>query len=137
MNAELNFRQYKDEEWTSPQKIAIGSDWFVNWADFPTHAISGNQVLTSYLKKSASGIYTYDVFLSLQNLSGEKIKEELSKDGKKNNTIHPRIFEVYEITKKINYIDEVILKIQNASNKDDLKKVKKLFHELDNDFKLT
>ena len=83
MNAELNFRQYKDEEWTSPQKIAIGSDWFVNWADFPTHAISGDQVLTSYLKKSASGIYTYDVFLSLQKLSGEKVKEDfiLNTDG--------------------------------------------------------
>ena len=83
MNAELNFRQYKDEEWTSPQKIAIGSDWFVNWADFPTHAISGDQVLTSYLKKSASGIYTYDVFLSLQKLSGEKVREDfiLNTDG--------------------------------------------------------
>ena len=83
MNAELNFRQYKDEEWTSPQKIAVGSDWFVNWADFPTHAISGDQVLTSYLKKSASGIYTYDVFLSLQKLSGEKVKEDfiLNTDG--------------------------------------------------------
>jgi len=74
MNAELNFRQYKDKEWTNHQKIAMGSDWFVNWADFPTHAISGNHVLTSYLKKSASGIYTYDVFLSLQKLSGEKNK---------------------------------------------------------------
>ena len=83
MNAELNFRKYKDEEWTSPQKIAIGSDWFVNWADFPTHAISGDQVLTSYLKKSASGTYTYDVFLSLQKLSGEKVKEDfiLNTDG--------------------------------------------------------
>jgi len=83
MNAELNFRQYKDKEWTNHQKIAMGSDWFVNWADFPTHAISGNHVLTSYLKKSASGIYTYDVFLSLQKLSGEKIKEDfiLNTDG--------------------------------------------------------
>ena len=83
MNAELNFRQYKNEEWTKAQKIAIGSDWFVNWADFPTHAISGNQVLTSYLKKSASGTYTYDVFLSLTKLSGEKVKEDfiLNTDG--------------------------------------------------------
>ena len=63
--------------------MAIGSDWFINWADFPTHAISGDQVLTSYLKKSASGTYTYDVFLNLQKLSGEKIKEDfiLNTDG--------------------------------------------------------
>ena len=83
MNASLNFRQFEDEEWTNPQTLAIGSDWFVNWADFPTHAISGDQVLTSYLKKSAGGSYTYDVFLSLHNLSGEKVKEDfiLNTDG--------------------------------------------------------
>ena len=83
MNASLNFRQFKDEEWTTLQTLAIGSDWFVNWADFPTHAVSGDQVLTSYLKKSASGTYTYDVYLNLQKLSGEKIKEDfiLNTDG--------------------------------------------------------
>ena len=83
MNANLNFRQFKDENWTNTQTLAIGSDWFINWADFPTHAISGDLVLTSYLKKSASGTYTYDVFLSLHKLSGEKIKEDfiLNTDG--------------------------------------------------------
>jgi hypothetical protein len=83
MNASLNFRQFKNKQWTNSQTLAIGSDWFVNWADFPTHAISGDRVLTSYLKKSASGRYTYDVFLNLQKLSGEKIKEDfiLNTDG--------------------------------------------------------
>ena len=83
MNAKLNFRQFKDGDWLNPMTLAVGSDWFVNWADFPTHAISGDQVLTSYLKKSAGGSYTYDVFLSLQNLSGEKVKEDfiLNTDG--------------------------------------------------------
>ena len=82
-NASLNFRQFKNKQWTNSQTLAIGSDWFINWADFPTHAISGDQVLTSYLKKSASGTYTYDVFLNLQTLSGEKIKEDfiLNTDG--------------------------------------------------------
>ena len=83
MNASLNFRQFKNKQWTNSQTLAIGSDWFINWADFPTHAISGDRVLTSYLKKSASGRYTYDVFLNLQKLSGEKIKEDfiLNTDG--------------------------------------------------------
>ena len=82
-NASLNFRQFKNEKWTNPQTLAIGSNWFINWADFPTHAISGDRVLTSYLKKSASGTYTYDIFLNLQKLSGEKIKEDfiLNTDG--------------------------------------------------------
>ena len=83
MNASLNFRQFKNEGWTNPLRLASGSDWFVNWADFPTHAISGDKVLSSYLKKSASGTYTYDVFLSLHKLSGEKVKEDfiLNTDG--------------------------------------------------------
>ena len=83
--ATLNFSQLMDGEWTNPQEVATGSDWFVNWADFPTHAISGNLILTSYLEKSASGTYTYDVVLSLQKLSGEKVKEDfvLNTDGVK------------------------------------------------------
>ncbi len=62
MNANLNFRQFIDDKWTDTKRFANGSDWFINWADFPTHAISGDRILTSYLKKSASGTYTYDVF---------------------------------------------------------------------------
>ena len=81
----LNFSQFNKGKWINPQTIATGSDWFVNWADFPAHAINGDLILTSYLKKSASGTYTYDVVLSLQKLSGEKIKEDfiLHTDGVK------------------------------------------------------
>ena len=83
--ASLNLSRFTDGKWTKPQTIATGSDWFVNWADFPTHAINGNLILTSYLKKSASGTYNYDVVLSLQKLSGEKIKKDfiLHSDGVK------------------------------------------------------
>lgn len=83
MNANLNFRQFIDDKWTDSKTFANGSDWFINWADFPTHAISGDRILTSYLKKSASGKYTYDVFLNLRDLSGDKIKEDfiLNTDG--------------------------------------------------------
>jgi len=85
INSSLYFRKFENEKWTNPQKLAVGSDWFVNWADFPTHAISGERVLTSYLKKSASGTYTYDVYLNLQKLNGEKVKEDfiLNTDGYK------------------------------------------------------
>ena len=81
----LNISQFKDGKWINPQTMATGSNWFVNWADFPAHAINGNLILTSYLKKSASGTYTYDVILSLQKLSGDKIKEDfiLHTDGVK------------------------------------------------------
>ena len=83
--ASLNYSQYKEGRWIKPQVIASGSDWFVNWADFPAHAINQDLIITSHLKKSASGKYTYDVVLNLQKLSGEKIRENflLNTDGVK------------------------------------------------------
>ena len=83
--ASLHFSQFKKGKWIKPQTIANGSDWFVNWADFPAHAINEDLIITSYLKKSDSGTYTYDVILNLQKLSGEKIKKDflLNTDGVK------------------------------------------------------
>ena len=83
--ADLNFSQFKDGKWINPQTVATGYNWFINWADFPTHAINGDLILTNYLKKSASDKYTYDIVLSLQKLNGEKIKEDfiLHTDGTK------------------------------------------------------
>ena len=83
--ASLNFSRFKDGKWINPHSIATGSDWFINWADFPTHAINGNLILSSYLKKSTSGQYNYDIILNLQKLNGEKIKENfiLHTDGTK------------------------------------------------------
>ena len=81
----LFYSQYEDNRWTAPISIASGTDWFVNWADFPAHAINKDLLLTSYLKKSDSGTYTYDVLLNLETLSGIKIKENflLHTDGVK------------------------------------------------------
>jgi hypothetical protein len=81
--ASLNYSQYIEGRWIKPQVIATGSNWFINWADFPAHAINQDLIITSHLKKSASGKYTYDVVLNLQKLSGEKIKEDflLNTDG--------------------------------------------------------
>ena len=73
--AVLYYSQFINKNWKAPVRITSGSDWFVNWADFPANAINGDLILTSYLKKSASGTYTYDVILNLETLSGEKIKE--------------------------------------------------------------
>jgi len=83
--ASLHFSQFKKGKWIKPQTIAYGNNWFVNWADFPAHAINEDLIITSYLKKSASGTYTYDVILNLQKLSGEKIKQNflLNTDGVK------------------------------------------------------
>jgi len=81
--ATLQYSHFENGKWNPPTKVATGNDWFVNWADFPANAINGNLILTSYLKKSATGTYTYDVVLNLQKLSGEIIKKDflLNTDG--------------------------------------------------------
>ncbi|MEQ9403587.1 MAG: exo-alpha-sialidase [Cyclobacteriaceae bacterium] len=49
-------------QWTEPELISGGDNWFVNWADYPMIAVDkdGNKV-AHYLAKSASGTYSYDV----------------------------------------------------------------------------
>ena len=55
--AVLLYTQYKDNSWSEPVRITSGSDWFVNWADFPANAINGNLLLTSYLKYFHISVY--------------------------------------------------------------------------------
>ena len=59
---DFNYSFLKNDEWTEPEIIASGSDWFVNWADYPMLAVDkeGNKI-AHYLAKSSSGTYSYDV----------------------------------------------------------------------------
>jgi len=81
--ATLLYSQLENEIWKKPTTVTSGSDWFVNWADFPANATNGDVLLTSHLQKSASGTYTYDIILNLRKLNGDVIKENflLNTDG--------------------------------------------------------
>ncbi len=61
---ELRFAHWKNEQWTQPQTIASGTDWFVNWADFPALVANGEHLAAHWLQKSASGTYDYDVHIA-------------------------------------------------------------------------
>lgn len=63
----LLFSELKNKEWTTPTEIARGSDWFVNWADFPSLAVTenGQHLAAHWLAKRAEGTYDYDVHISL------------------------------------------------------------------------
>ncbi|MCB0457511.1 MAG: hypothetical protein R2776_04080 [Flavobacteriaceae bacterium] len=76
----LNYSKYSGGVWTPTEEIISGTDWFVNWADFPQIAENNGIILTSFLQKSASGTYTYDVKLNLYNNS--------TKTWKKNFVLH-------------------------------------------------
>jgi len=61
----LKFSWLDLDGWSEPKTIAQGTDWFVNWADFPSLVNVDNSNMTAHwLQKSASGTYDYDVHLS-------------------------------------------------------------------------
>src|SRR5690606_28446556 len=58
----LKFSSLLENEWSQPISIDTGSNWFVNWADYPVLISDGNKNLFAhYLQKSAAGTYAYDV----------------------------------------------------------------------------
>jgi len=58
--------------WSEPQTIAIGSGWFVNWADFPSlAALPDGTLFAHWLAKSGAGTYAYDVRIALSRDGGK------------------------------------------------------------------
>jgi len=53
----------EDGTWSSPELIAEGSNWFVNWADYPALVQNKGSLLAYHLQKSSPGKFSYDVLL--------------------------------------------------------------------------
>ncbi|MCW5520292.1 hypothetical protein J1N09_10610 [Aureitalea sp. L0-47] len=56
--------RYDGTDWNESHLEEGGTDWFVNWADFPAYAENGGRHIFSYLKKSDSATYAYDIILN-------------------------------------------------------------------------
>ena len=70
----LLFSVLEKEQWSAPKTIATGSDWFVNWADFPSivaYRDKGQSLAAHWLQKSADGTYDYDVRIAQSMDSGK------------------------------------------------------------------
>ena len=63
----LKYAKYVNDEWTIPTTIASGSDWFVNWADYPMISQTTKGMIAHFLAKSSAGTYSYDVNLVTEN----------------------------------------------------------------------
>lgn len=69
----LVFSRLEGASWQPPVTIATGSDWFVNWADFPSVVAFRNagQVLAAHwLQKSSPNTFDYDVRISISSDGG-------------------------------------------------------------------
>jgi len=59
----LKFSALSNDDWSDPVTIASGTNWFVNWADYPVIATDDNNFLAHFLEKSDTAKFTYDVKL--------------------------------------------------------------------------
>lgn len=82
----LKYAKLIDGKWSTPAVITSGSNWFVNWADYPMLAADGaGNMIAHFLEKSEKGTYTYDVKLLGSTDSGSSwgVPRILNEDGKK------------------------------------------------------
>jgi hypothetical protein len=57
--------------WSMPRKVAQGSDWFVNWADFPSVVpLGGGHLVAHGLQQRPGNVYAYDVRLAASEDGG-------------------------------------------------------------------
>lgn len=61
----LKYATLKDGNWEKTREIYRGTDWFVNWADYPMIAENNGNLWSHVLKKSTAGTYSYDVKMNV------------------------------------------------------------------------
>jgi hypothetical protein len=59
----LKYAQLEGDIWSQPVSIDSGTNWFVNWADYPVMTGSGKHFIANILQKSNDETYAYDVKL--------------------------------------------------------------------------
>lgn len=60
----LQYSTYRDGRWTLPKTVQIDTNFFVNWADFPSVVgIDGTELAAHRLRKIEGGTYAYNVEL--------------------------------------------------------------------------
>ena len=81
----LNFSSFSEGKWSKVKEITKGSNWFINWADFPSIAKNDSNLLVHHLQKSDRATYAYDIRLNLSNDNGENWQKDfmLHNDGTK------------------------------------------------------
>ena len=62
---------YDDGKWSEPRTIVQRDDLFVNWADFPSVAVTDDgTIFAHWLQKSGAGTYSYDVHVAASRDDG-------------------------------------------------------------------
>ena len=74
----LRFAVHEGDRWSTPRVIAEGSNWFVNWADFPSMvALPDGTLAAHWLVKSSPETFDYDVHISRSFDGGQSWEKPL------------------------------------------------------------
>jgi hypothetical protein len=82
----LRFALYQSGKWSPPRTVIQRSDFFINWADFPSIVEDANGALFAHwLQKSGRSTYAYDVMVAISMDAGKTWSKPrpLNRDGKK------------------------------------------------------
>ena len=71
-NHVLRFSVFHDGHWQRQGNVAMGSQWFVNWSDFPSVAAIDDRFWVAHwlVKQPGGATYDYDVVTSVSNDAG-------------------------------------------------------------------
>ncbi len=85
----LRFAVRHQGKWAAAQTIAEGTNWFVNWADFPSLvALDDGSLLAHWLVKSGADTYAYDVNISRSTDKGKTWSKPFVPHTDKTHTEH-------------------------------------------------
>lgn len=84
----LNYSKFNGKNWTAQETITKGDDWFINWADYPVISESNGSILTTYLKKSDTATYAYDIMFNLYSAETKTWKKNLLLHSDRTKTEH-------------------------------------------------
>lgn len=67
----LRFSVLEGDQWRAPRTVAQGTNWLVNWADFPSVVPLSNGIWAAHwLVETGGGTYAYDTVVSLSTDAG-------------------------------------------------------------------
>ena len=74
----LRFAVYDGANWSPPRTIVTRTDFFVNWADFPSmEVLDGSRLAAHWLQRNGNSTYAYGVRIALSNNGGTTWSEPI------------------------------------------------------------
>ncbi len=75
----LQHARWQDDAWSAPRTIVTGTDWFINWADFPSVVPVTEHVWAAHwLQQKPGNVYSYDVRMAVSTDAGVTWSEPMS-----------------------------------------------------------